>query len=76
MYVRCLDPFVSTFSLSYPSLEGGDEGRSDPAWGDVRLVIDVSALLYIPFRIFAYSSNILKVNFDLMDSMSVCGTLK
>jgi hypothetical protein len=28
------------------------------------------------FRIFAYSSNIIKTNFDLMDLMPACGTLK
>jgi hypothetical protein len=28
-----------------------------------------SFVLYMPFRIFAYSSNILKANFDLMESM-------
>jgi hypothetical protein len=36
----------------------------------------LNLVLYMPFRIFAYSSNILKAYFDLMDSMSVCGTLK
>jgi len=30
----------------------------------------------IPFRMFAYSSNILKASFDLMDSIPACGTLK
>ena len=33
-------------------------------------------ILYMPFRILAYSSNILSVNFDRMDSMLACGTLK
>ena len=41
-----------------PSLERGDEGGMGPL-GAVNLV------LYMPFRIFAYSSNILKSNFDL-----------
>jgi hypothetical protein len=36
----------------------------------------MNLVLYIPFRIFAYSSNILKANFDLMESMSGSGTLK
>ena len=36
----------------------------------------LNLVLYIPFRIFAYSSNILKTNFDLMDSMPTSGTLK
>jgi hypothetical protein len=41
-----------------PSLERGDEGGMGPL-GAVNLV------LYMTFRIFAYSSNILKANFDL-----------
>ncbi len=39
-------------------------------------VCPLNLVLYMPFRIFAYSSNILKTNFDLMQSMPVCGTLK
>jgi hypothetical protein len=35
----------------------------------------LNLVLYIPFR-FTCSSNILKTNFDLMDSMPACGTLK
>jgi hypothetical protein len=38
----------------------------------------LNLILYMPFRIFAYSSNILKTTFDLMthDSIPVCWTLK
>ena len=36
----------------------------------------LNLVLYKPFRMFAYSSNIVKDNFDLMDSMPACGTLK
>jgi hypothetical protein len=36
----------------------------------------LNLVLYIPFRIFTYSSNILKASFDLMDSISYCGTMK
>ena len=38
-------------------------------------VIPLNLILYVPFRILAYSSNILlKANFDRMDSMLACGS--
>ena len=40
------------------------------------VVIPLNLILYMPFRILAYSSNILKANFDRMDSMLACGTSK
>jgi len=36
----------------------------------------LNLVLYIPFRMFAYSSNILRASFDLMESIPACGTLK
>ena len=39
-------------------------------------VIPLNLILYMPFRILAYSSNILRANFDRIDSMLACGTLK
>jgi hypothetical protein len=44
------------------------------SWGSLSLERPLNLVLYIPFRIFAYSSK--RSNFDLMDSMSDCGTLK
>ncbi len=46
------------------------------SWVPLSLGCPLNLVLYMPFRIFAYSSNILKANFDLMDSMPACGTLK
>ena len=43
-----------------------------PPWSDLPL----NRILYIPFNIFAYSSNIFIANLDLMDSMLAWGTLK
>jgi hypothetical protein len=45
-------------------------------WSPLFFGRPLNLVLYIPFRIFAYSSNILKANFDLMESMPACGTLK
>jgi hypothetical protein len=36
----------------------------------------LNLVLYMSFRIFAYSSNILKANFDLMDSLTASGTVR
>ncbi len=36
----------------------------------------LNLVLYMPFRIFTYSSNIFKVNFDLMESIPSVGTLR
>jgi hypothetical protein len=44
------------------------------SWVTLSLGRPLNLVLYIPFRILAYSSNILKANFDLMDSMPACGT--
>jgi hypothetical protein len=59
------------------SLERSDEGGEGPlgavsiwSWSSLLFGHPLDLVLYIPFRIFAYSSNILKANFDLMDSMS------
>jgi hypothetical protein len=46
------------------------------SWVPLSLGRPLNLALYMPFRIFAYSSNILKANFDLMDSTPACGTLK
>ena len=40
------------------------------------VVIPLNFILYMPSKILAYLSNILKANFDRMDSMVACGTLK
>ena len=42
-----------------------------PPWSDLPL----DRILYIPFSIFAYSSNIFIANLDLMSSMRALGTL-
>ena len=36
----------------------------------------LNLILYIPFKMLSCSSNILKTNFDLMDSIPVSGTLE
>ena len=58
----------------------GDEGPPGAvsiwSWSPPFLGRPLNLTLYMPFRIFAYSSNILKANFDLMESMPACGTLK
>ncbi len=46
------------------------------SWSPLFFGHPLNLVLYMPFRIFSYSSNILKTNFDLMDSMPACGTLK
>jgi hypothetical protein len=46
------------------------------AWGGLVSGHPLNLVLYMPFRIFAYSSNILKANFDVMDSMPAGGILK
>ena len=46
------------------------------SWSPLLFGRPLNLVLYMSFRIFAYSSNILKANFDLMDSMPVGGTLK
>jgi hypothetical protein len=65
------------------SLEGGDEEGHGPPWDGVCLVIGVTVSetpikfhTVHTFQDVSYSSNILKVDFDLMDSMPSCGTLK
>ncbi len=62
--------------IRLPNLERGDEEGYGSTWSGVHLVMgaiilwtSINLVLYMPFRIFAYSSNILKANFDLMDSM-------
>jgi hypothetical protein len=68
------------------NLEGGDEGRHGSPWDGVCLVMGVT-VSETPikfhnvhtFQDVSYSSNILKVDFDLMDSMCTMptyGTLK
>ncbi len=58
----------------------GDEGPPGAVsiwlWSTLLSKGPLNLVLYMPFRIFAYSSNIFKTNFDLMESMPVCGTLK
>jgi hypothetical protein len=56
-------------------LERGDEGGEGPpgavsiwSWSSLFFGRPLNLVLYIPFRIFVYSSNIFKSNFDLMDS--------
>ncbi len=39
------------------------------SWSPLFFGCPLNLVLYMPFRIFAYSSNILKTNFDLMESM-------
>ena len=41
------------------------------SWSPLFFGCPLNLVLYMPFRIFAYSSNILKSNFDLMESMPV-----
>ncbi len=40
------------------------------SWSPLLFGCPLNLVLYMPFRIFAYSSNILKTNFDLMGSCS------
>jgi hypothetical protein len=46
------------------------------SWSPLFFRRPLNLVLYMPVRILAYSSNILKASFDLMESMSGCGTLK
>jgi hypothetical protein len=39
------------------------------SWSPLFFGHPLNLVLYMPFRIFAYSSNILKTNFDPMESM-------
>jgi hypothetical protein len=55
---------------------GPPGAESVRSWVSLSLGRPSNLVLYMPFRIFAYSSNILKANFDLMDSMFAYGTLK
>ncbi len=60
--------------------DGGGEGPpgtvSIPSWSSLFFGHPLNLVLYIPFRIFGYSYNIIKTNFDLMDSIPVSETLK
>ena len=56
--------------------EGPPGAVSIWAWSPSIFGRPLNLVLYMPFRIFAYSSNILKASFDLMESMPSCGTLK
>ncbi len=54
-----------------PGLERGDEGGWGPpgavsiwSWSPLFFGCPLNLVLYMPFRIFTYSSNILKTNFD------------
>ena len=85
MYVDAIQPLLHFLLLApnvirLPILERGDEGEHGSAWGGVHLVMGanifwtpikspLNLVMYMPFRIFAYSSNILKANYDLIDSM-------
>jgi hypothetical protein len=47
------------------------------SWSPLFFCHPLNLVLYMSFRIFTYSSNILKTNFDLMDSMmGVCVFVK
>jgi hypothetical protein len=46
------------------------------SWVSLSLGHPLNLVLHMSFRICAYTSNILKANFDLMDSIPACGTLK
>jgi hypothetical protein len=56
--------------------EGPPGAVSIWSWSPLLFGRPLNLVLYVPFRIFAYSPNIFKANFDLMDSMSASGTLK
>jgi hypothetical protein len=43
------------------------------SWVPLSFGRPLNLVLYMSFRIFAYSSHILKANFDLMGSMPACG---
>ena len=47
--------------------EGPPGAVSIWAWSPSIFGRPLNLVLYMPFRIFAYSSNIIKANFDLMD---------
>ncbi len=55
--------------------EGPPGAVSIWSWSPLCYGRPLKLVLYMPIRIFAYSSNIFKANFDLMESMPACGTL-
>jgi hypothetical protein len=57
--------------LRYPENLSRDVSRSGLSVGH-----PLNLILYIPFKMLSWSSNILKTNFDLMDSIPVSGTLE
>ena len=56
--------------------EGPSGAVSIRSWSPLFVGRPLNLVLYMPFRIFVYSSNIIKANFDLVESMPVCGILK
>ncbi len=92
MYVDAIqNPFLLLFLLtpdviSYQAWREVMRGVMGPSgeesvwswwtWVPLSFGRPLNLVLYIPFRIFAYSSNILKTSFDLMDSIPVCKTMK
>ena len=56
--------------------EGPPGAVSIWSWSPLFFVRPLNLVLYMPFRIFAYSFNILKANFDLMDWIPAGGILK
>jgi hypothetical protein len=56
----------------------GDEGPPGAvsiwSWSPLFFGRPLNLVLYMPFRMFTYSSNIFKDNFDLMESMPADGT--
>ncbi len=45
------------------------------SWVSLSFGLPLNLVLYIPFRIFVYSSNILKSNIDLKDSIPAWATV-
>jgi hypothetical protein len=90
MHVMCLIltnplllllPLVSNV-IRLSHLERGDEGCMVPlgtvsiwSWVLLSSGFPLNLVLYMSFRIFAYSSNLLKTNLELIDWMPGCGTL-
>jgi hypothetical protein len=56
--------------------EGPPGAVSIWSWSPLFFGHPLNLVLYMPFKIFAYSSNILKDHFDLMESIPGCRTLK
>ena len=56
--------------------EGPPGAVSIWSWSPLFFVRPLNLVLYMPFRIFACSFNILKANFDLMDWMPAGRILK